>query len=63
MNTVIMDTILSTVDGEFDNDKMAVELAILDAFRAGDMDRLSGLVPSDNAEINSDNRFLKATVQ
>lgn len=47
---------------ENDTDKLAIEIALLMAFEAHDMDRLSALVPCDDPEVMADNRFMRTTV-
>lgn len=44
------------------NSDLAIELFLLNAWREKDMDRLSALVPCDNAEVNANNRFCVKTV-
>ena len=47
---------------EMEEEKLAIEFSILDAFFCGDMERLSALTPCENVEVMNDNRFIKKTV-
>ncbi len=47
---------------EMEEEKLAIELSILEAFRCGDTELLSALTPCEIVEVMNDNRFTKKTV-
>lgn len=47
---------------EMEEERTAIEFSLLDAFRCGDMERLSALTPCDIIGVMDDNRFVKETV-